>query len=129
MAPRRKTIKIRKTPQNVLLWPPVSWVRRSYLTSDGSGTCRGLITWPKQDVEWARFLTFVTRAVKQVHSSDEQWREACSKVGMLDMSRYADICLVRSWLIDMDQVQPALKRRPPPRALEEQIRDAVTDYL
>ncbi|KAK5947794.1 hypothetical protein OHC33_011189 [Knufia fluminis] len=125
----RKTVKIRKKPQAVLLWPPLSWVRRAYLTSDESGTCRGLITWPKHDADWTRFLAFVTWAGKEVHASDKQWREACSKAGVFDMSSYAEVRLVRSWLIDMDRVQPALARHPPSAGLEKQIHDAVTDYL
>ncbi|KAK5075691.1 hypothetical protein LTR24_009965 [Lithohypha guttulata] len=125
----RKTLKIRKKPQEVLLWPPLSWMRRAYLTSDESGTCRGLVTWPKYDADWTRFLAFVIWAGKEVHASDKQWQEACAEARICDMSRYAEVRLVRSWLIDMDRVQSALARHPPSAALEKQIHDAVTDYI
>ena len=64
-----------------------------------------------------------------MHTSDEQWEEACADAGMFDMLRYAEVRLVRSWLIDMDRVQPALARHPPSAGLEKQIHEAVTNYL
>jgi hypothetical protein len=110
-------------------WPPLSWLTRWSLQEDPSGTCRGVIHWPQTESEWTNFLEYVQWATMEVNEPETKWKEACLKSGIFDMSRWAEVKLIKSWPIDEERVKVALNKHPPSRGVREKICDAVSSYL
>lgn len=110
-------------------WPPFAWYERLSLQDQVSGTCNGIVRWPRNEAGWLKFLEYARWATNMdLLAPAHVWKNACSRSYVFDMSRWEQVRLIRIWPINVDRVHAAIKDHPPSKELQKLLYEAVLRY-